>query len=204
MIQSTYFINFQYSIFFSFDIALLFKERRLKYCLKKRKKRQAFNVHKWVTSSSDTISISFFSFSSTVLDGLLNKSRTCGRDIGSSGFVVVAYSPIYSDDLWYVPLKLAEVNGAEWRLGSLIFEDDGELFEGSFVGDADLDRASSATDERRHGQIRSAAVVPPNGEISSIESKRKHKNYCTEKTNTFIFNTNRNRRRWMMSIFCWS
>lgn len=41
-----------------------------------------------------------------------------------------------------------------------MLEDSGALFDTSWEGDADADRASSETDERRHGQMRSAAVTP--------------------------------------------
>ncbi len=71
-----------------------------------------------------------------------------------------------------MPLKLADVNGPGWRCGSAVFEDVRVLFEGSSTGDVDVDLVSSGIDERRQGQIRSAAVVPSIVKVSSIWRKK--------------------------------
>ena len=58
--------------------------------------------------------------------------------------------------------------------GSLALEETSVLLEGSLVGDADVDLSPSGMDERRHGQMRSAAVSPPISALSStvVEKQR--------------------------------
>jgi hypothetical protein len=60
------------------------------------KRRNSIKVHKRVTLCSEIASVLSFLCCS---EGFLgNKSRTFGRVECSSGFVVVAYSPMYSGD----------------------------------------------------------------------------------------------------------
>ncbi len=131
------------------------------------KRTKLIKVYKRVASCSEMVSILISCCSEDFFGFFGNKSRTFGRDDCSSGFVVVAYSPIYSGDFWYVPLKSAAVNGVWWRLGSCPPVVIGLIDVGETVP------FSSVTDGWRHGRTRSAAVVPVSNYLK-IDIKKHH------------------------------